>query len=116
MTQLLTVSVDAVNTMGDAHDKQADVIKNTVLINQDIAESIRNENQQFNYKMSDYTVGNNSVGYYSSGSHTNLTIQNLDNNVYQNDYLVITQVSIPSSEENSILEYAPELLNKVFSN
>ncbi|MBO5337226.1 MAG: hypothetical protein J6A94_08895 [Lachnospiraceae bacterium] len=47
MTQLLTVSVDAVNTMGDAHDKQADVIRNTVLINQDIAESIRNENQQF---------------------------------------------------------------------
>lgn len=47
MTELLTVSVDAVNTMGDAHDKQAAVIKNTVSINQDIAESIRNENMQF---------------------------------------------------------------------
>lgn len=75
-----------------------------------------NENQIFNYKMSEYTVGNNSIGYYSSGSHTNLTIQNLDNNSYQNDYLIITEVSIPSSEKKSILEYAPELLNKVFSN
>ena len=48
MTNLLNVSVDAVNTMGEAHGKQADVIRNTVLINNDIAESIRNENQQFN--------------------------------------------------------------------
>ena len=48
MTQLLHVSVDTVNTMGNAHNKQSEVIKNTVLINQDIAESIRNENEQFN--------------------------------------------------------------------
>ena len=47
MTNLLNVSVNAVNTMGDAHDKQAEVIKNTVSINKDIAESIRQENQQF---------------------------------------------------------------------
>lgn len=47
MTELLNVSVTAVNTMGDAHNKQSDVIKNTVSINQDIAESIRNENEQF---------------------------------------------------------------------
>lgn len=47
MTELLHVSVDTVSAMGDAHDKQAQVIKNTVLINQAIAESIRNENGQF---------------------------------------------------------------------
>lgn len=47
MTELLYTSVDAVDTMGDAHNKQAMVIKDTVSINQDIAESIRNENVQF---------------------------------------------------------------------
>ena len=47
MTQLLNESVAAINTMGDAHNKQSSVIKNTVLINKDIAESIRQENQQF---------------------------------------------------------------------
>lgn len=47
MTNLLNVSVQAVNTMGDAHNKQAEVIKKTVSINQNIAESIRNENVQF---------------------------------------------------------------------
>ncbi len=47
MTNLLNVSVDAVKAMGDAHRQQSEVIKNTVLINQDIAESIRNENEQF---------------------------------------------------------------------
>ncbi len=47
MTKLLNVSVDAVNTMGEAHHKQAEVIKKTVSINQDIAKSIRNENEQF---------------------------------------------------------------------
>lgn len=34
--------------MGETHNKQSDVIQNTVSINQDIAESIRNENEQFN--------------------------------------------------------------------
>ena len=47
MTELLNASVDAINTMGDAHSKQSDVIKKTVSINHDIAESIRNENEQF---------------------------------------------------------------------
>ena len=47
MTELLHISVEAVNTMGTAHDKQSDVIRNTVSINQDIAERIQNENQQF---------------------------------------------------------------------
>ena len=48
MTELLNVSVSAVGTMGQAHSKQAEVIRRTVSINQDIAESIRIENQQFN--------------------------------------------------------------------
>lgn len=47
MTELLNDSVNAINTMGDAHSKQAEVIKKTVSINQDIAESIRDENEQF---------------------------------------------------------------------
>ena len=34
--------------MSEAHGKQSEVIKKTVSINQDIAESIRNENEQFN--------------------------------------------------------------------
>lgn len=48
MTELLNISVNAIDTMGDAHSKQSEVIKKTVSINQDIAESIRNENEQFN--------------------------------------------------------------------
>ncbi|MFG6326439.1 MAG: hypothetical protein K1W00_06280 [Lachnospiraceae bacterium] len=48
MTELLLVSADAVSTMGEAHGKQAMVIQNTVSINKEIAESIRNENTQFN--------------------------------------------------------------------
>ncbi len=48
MTELLLVSAAAVGTMGEAHGKQAMVIKNTVSINKEIAESIRNENTQFN--------------------------------------------------------------------
>ena len=48
MTELLLVSADAVGTMGEAHGKQAMVIQNTVSINKEIAESIRNENTQFN--------------------------------------------------------------------
>lgn len=47
MTELLNHSVDTINTMGDAHDKQAEVIRNTVTINQDIAQSVRMENEQF---------------------------------------------------------------------
>lgn len=47
MTELLNESVNAINTMGDAQSKQSEVIKKTVSINQDIAESIRNENEQF---------------------------------------------------------------------
>ena len=48
MTQLLGVSVNAVETMGEAYNKQASVIQNTVSINKEIADNIRNENTQFN--------------------------------------------------------------------
>ena len=47
MTELLNASVNEIETMGEAHGKQAEVIKRTVNINQDIAESIREENEQF---------------------------------------------------------------------
>lgn len=47
MTLLLEASVEAVNKMGEAHDKQAMVIQNTVFINKEIAENIKNENSQF---------------------------------------------------------------------
>lgn len=47
MTKLLDLSVQAISTMGDAHHKQAEVIQKTVSINQAIAESIRDENEQF---------------------------------------------------------------------
>lgn len=48
MTELLGSSVSAVEVMSNAHGNQTDVINRTVEINQDIAESIRSENEQFN--------------------------------------------------------------------
>lgn len=47
MTKLLKMSVANIQAMGEAHGEQAEVIKKTVLINQDIAENIKNENEQF---------------------------------------------------------------------
>lgn len=47
MTELLHTSVDAIDTMGQAHNKQADVIHKTVSINQSIAEGIKNVTDQF---------------------------------------------------------------------
>ena len=47
MTHLLNESAEAISTMGNAHMKQAEVIRNTVLINNDIAESIHSEIKQF---------------------------------------------------------------------
>ena len=47
MTDLLNMSVRAIKAMGDAQREQSEVIKNTVLINRDIADNIRNENEQF---------------------------------------------------------------------
>lgn len=48
MTALLNTSVETINTMGETHGKQSEVIKKTIYINQDIVENIRNENEQFN--------------------------------------------------------------------
>ncbi|MBQ7067491.1 MAG: hypothetical protein IJN92_11810 [Lachnospiraceae bacterium] len=48
MTGLLDISVGAIDTMGEAHSKQAQVIKKTVAINQDIASSIKDEIERFN--------------------------------------------------------------------
>lgn len=47
MTSLLNTSVESIRTMGEAQSKQSNVIKQTISINQDIAENIRNENEQF---------------------------------------------------------------------
>lgn len=47
MKALLDISENAIETMGEVHGKQAEVIKKTVSINQDIAENIRKENEQF---------------------------------------------------------------------
>ena len=47
MIELLNISVKAIDTMGQAHDKQAEVIKKTISINQDIAEGIKNATIQF---------------------------------------------------------------------
>jgi len=47
ITELLNTSVEAIDTLGDAHSKQARVIKNTVSINEDIAKRIKDENSQF---------------------------------------------------------------------
>ena len=47
MTESLNISVAAIDRMGQVHDKQAEVIKRTVSINQDIAEAVRNAANQF---------------------------------------------------------------------
>ena len=48
IAQLLQESSDAIDIMCDAHNRQTDVIKRTVSINQDIVENIKNESGQFN--------------------------------------------------------------------
>ena len=47
MTESLNHSVAAIDRMGQAHDRQAEVIKRTVSINQDIAEAVRDAANQF---------------------------------------------------------------------
>lgn len=47
MIDVLQLSIENIATMGDAHDKQAVVIKNTVQINKEIADSIMQENKEF---------------------------------------------------------------------
>ena len=47
MIDVLHTSIDNINSMGQAHDQQSEVIRNTVEINEHIAESIRQENAEF---------------------------------------------------------------------
>lgn len=47
MTALLNTSVESIRTMAEAQGRQSGVIRQTISINQDIAESIRNEHEQF---------------------------------------------------------------------
>lgn len=47
MMQMLHHTMDDINTMGDAHDKQAEVIMGTVAISKEIAEDIQRENREF---------------------------------------------------------------------
>ena len=47
MTGMLDLSADAIREMEQAHKRQAEVIGRTVVINRDIAESIRSEDEQF---------------------------------------------------------------------
>lgn len=47
MTSLLNSSVESIHTMGEAQERQSGVIRQTISINQDIAESIKKENEQF---------------------------------------------------------------------
>lgn len=47
MTALLGTSIENIRSMGEAHNTQAGVIHNTVRMNEDIAESIRQENTEF---------------------------------------------------------------------
>lgn len=48
MINILHESIKDINIMSDAHNKQSDVIDSTVGINKDIAESIKQENMNFN--------------------------------------------------------------------
>ena len=57
MAQLLDAAADAVDAMGEAHDKQAAVIQNTVSINKEIAADINKENVQFQ-SINDMVAGN----------------------------------------------------------
>lgn len=47
MINILHASIENINAMSEAHDKQSMVINNTVAINETIAESIKQENSEF---------------------------------------------------------------------
>lgn len=47
MIEVLNRSIENINSMGDAHKKQADMIKSTAIMNEDIAGSINQENTEF---------------------------------------------------------------------
>lgn len=67
MGQLLDTSANAIKTMGEAHSKQAEVIKRTISINQDIAESIKSENEHYN--------AINQMAESNAGDTTNIALQ-----------------------------------------
>lgn len=70
MTKLLDATENAVNAMGEAHDKQAAVIQNTVSINREIADDIRNENIQF-HSINGMVAGNvNDIAQISNQINT----------------------------------------------
>lgn len=47
MISILRTSIEDISAMGDAHSKRSQVIRHTVEINEDIAESIKQENAEF---------------------------------------------------------------------
>lgn len=47
MIEIIHISINSINSMGDAHSKQSEVIETTIQINEDIAESIKQENAEF---------------------------------------------------------------------
>lgn len=47
MTALLNESVEIIKTMGEAHEKQTEVIHNTVLINEEIVNNFQKTSEQF---------------------------------------------------------------------
>ena len=77
MSALLDISVNAIDTMGDAHGKQSEVIKKTVLINQDIAESVRDENEQFASinAMAENNANNTTEVAEQAGAINNMVVQ-----------------------------------------
>lgn len=84
MTSLLNASVNAINTMGEAHNKQSEVIQNTVTINQDIAENIRNANDQFN--------SINAMAENNANDTTNVAMQaNVINNIVDKMTVLLKQ-------------------------
>lgn len=67
MAGLLAFSVDAIEKMGEAHNRQSEVIQKTISINEDIAESIKNENEHFN--------SINAMTESNANDTTNITMQ-----------------------------------------
>ena len=100
MTGLLNVSVDAVKAMGEAHREQADVIRNTVLINQDIADSIRNENEQFTAisAMAESNAGDTAEVAAHAGTINDM-VNEMENLLKQGDRVIVTTPGADNKKE-----------------
>lgn len=100
MTGLLNVSVDAVKAMGEAHREQADVIRNTVLINQDIADSIRNENEQFTAisAMAESNAGDTAEVATHAGTINDM-VNEMENLLKQGDRVIVTTPGVDNKKE-----------------